>query len=431
MGRATASRTAVLGMMLAGVLGSGALTSPAAEARGVVSVGFYDALTPYGDWVHVGGLGTVWRPYAHVVGADFYPYFTGGQWAYTEYGWTWVSSWDWGWVPFHHGRWVFTDDFGWVWIPGDEWAPAWVEWRLGGGYIGWVPLGLPGYTYVGVWSAPRWCWFRSDDFGRRDWHRHRVYGDHERAAFHVAQPVRATPGQPPRGPDRSYLPTPPPPMQLGTPRALQPGSVIGEGRIAPAPHPVARAMRGPAREMPIPNAPSPGAGPFGPPPGAVREREPGRPPPDRGNPTPMPPPAHREEPRFERREEPRFERREEPRFERREEPRFQRREAPPRREDPRVVSPPPTQRQPPRLEPRQPPPNAPPPRFERHDERPAPQSAPPPRFERQPPPQQPPPPQQEDPRAKKRGAAPGPMAPMPPPQHGGPRGPGRAPTGGR
>jgi hypothetical protein len=28
----------------------------------------------------------------------------------------------------------------WVWIPGIEWAPAWVSWRVGGGYIGWAPL---------------------------------------------------------------------------------------------------------------------------------------------------------------------------------------------------------------------------------------------------------------------------------------------------
>lgn len=29
---------------------------------------------------------------------------------------------------------------GWVWVPGVEWAPAWVSWRVGGGYIGWAPL---------------------------------------------------------------------------------------------------------------------------------------------------------------------------------------------------------------------------------------------------------------------------------------------------
>src|SRR6185437_10448668 len=28
---------------------------------------------------------------------------------------------------------------GWFWVPGDEWAPAWVNWRRGGEYIGWAP----------------------------------------------------------------------------------------------------------------------------------------------------------------------------------------------------------------------------------------------------------------------------------------------------
>ncbi len=29
---------------------------------------------------------------------------------------------------------------GWFWVPGDEWAPAWVDWRYGDDYIGWAPL---------------------------------------------------------------------------------------------------------------------------------------------------------------------------------------------------------------------------------------------------------------------------------------------------
>src|SRR5262249_49228579 len=28
----------------------------------------------------------------------------------------------------------------WVWVPAVQWAPAWVTWREGGGYIGWAPL---------------------------------------------------------------------------------------------------------------------------------------------------------------------------------------------------------------------------------------------------------------------------------------------------
>jgi hypothetical protein len=47
---------------------------------------------------------------------------------------------DWGWAPFHYGRWFLHDDYGWLWVPGTEWAPAWVDWRHGDGWVGWAPL---------------------------------------------------------------------------------------------------------------------------------------------------------------------------------------------------------------------------------------------------------------------------------------------------
>jgi hypothetical protein len=30
--------------------------------------------------------------------------------------------------------------FGWYWVPQTQWAPAWVSWHEGGGYVGWAPL---------------------------------------------------------------------------------------------------------------------------------------------------------------------------------------------------------------------------------------------------------------------------------------------------
>ena len=47
---------------------------------------------------------------------------------------------DWGWVVYHYGRWAHDRGLGWFWVPGDEWAPAWVDWRYGGDDIGWAPL---------------------------------------------------------------------------------------------------------------------------------------------------------------------------------------------------------------------------------------------------------------------------------------------------
>lgn len=96
-------------------------------------------LAGLGEWVYIEGYGDVWRPYPTTVGANFTPYETCGSWVWTEGGWTFACEWDWGWLPFHYGRWGWFDDY-WAWVPGYEWSPAWVEWRGGGGYVGWRPL---------------------------------------------------------------------------------------------------------------------------------------------------------------------------------------------------------------------------------------------------------------------------------------------------
>ncbi|HEY2902610.1 MAG TPA: DUF6600 domain-containing protein, partial [Polyangia bacterium] len=101
---------------------------------------FADALSPYGSWIDDGTYGRVWMPSPLIVGADFSPYASNGHWALTEFGWTWVSAWDWGWAPFHYGRWTTLAGRGWGWVPGTLWGPAWVSWRAGGGYVGWAPL---------------------------------------------------------------------------------------------------------------------------------------------------------------------------------------------------------------------------------------------------------------------------------------------------
>ena len=103
-------------------------------------VDFQQSLAPYGQWENDPTYGQVWAPSPSVVGAGFSPYSSGGHWALTEYGWTWVSDWDWGWAPFHYGRWSVFGNRGWCWIPGRVWGPAWVGWRWGRGYAGWAPL---------------------------------------------------------------------------------------------------------------------------------------------------------------------------------------------------------------------------------------------------------------------------------------------------
>lgn len=98
---------------------------------------FYDSLAPYGTWVSLESYPRVWIPRG--MPPAWRPY-TMGHWTYTDLGWTWVSDRPWGWGPFHYGRWLWTREHGWAWIPGTVWAPAWVAWREGDGWIGWAPL---------------------------------------------------------------------------------------------------------------------------------------------------------------------------------------------------------------------------------------------------------------------------------------------------
>src|SRR5438067_2609661 len=112
------------------------------QARGAdISVDFiYDNLSG-GNWIDVEGYGYGWQPNLAVSDPNWRPY-SDGYWAYTDYGWTWISYEDFGWAAYHYGRWANLVDYGWVWFPGEDldWGPAWVSWRTGGDYIGWAPL---------------------------------------------------------------------------------------------------------------------------------------------------------------------------------------------------------------------------------------------------------------------------------------------------
>lgn len=115
------------------------IPAPRAEAQVSVSVtigGFYDELSPYGEWIDC-TYGECWVPRG--VGAGWQPY-TSGHWIYTRYGWTWVSTDPWGSNPYHYGTWTFLGRHGWVWVPGTVWAPAWVTWCFSDRYVGWAPM---------------------------------------------------------------------------------------------------------------------------------------------------------------------------------------------------------------------------------------------------------------------------------------------------
>ncbi len=98
-------------------------------------------------------VGQGWRPYNN------------GRWVWTDDGWYWDSDEPWAWATYHYGRWYDDDYYGWVWVPGYDWSPAWVEWRFGGGAMGWAPLGPYalfsigwGIHYTHPWVTPVSYW---------------------------------------------------------------------------------------------------------------------------------------------------------------------------------------------------------------------------------------------------------------------------------
>ncbi|HEY6249817.1 MAG TPA: DUF6600 domain-containing protein [Candidatus Angelobacter sp.] len=78
-------------------------------------------LSYYGQYSNVVGCGYCWQPYG--VGADWDP-FLNGYWMNSPWGFTWVSAYPWGWMPYRFGQWVFIPGFGWRWRPGgwNRWA---------------------------------------------------------------------------------------------------------------------------------------------------------------------------------------------------------------------------------------------------------------------------------------------------------------------
>jgi hypothetical protein len=118
---------------------------------------FYLPLAAYGDWVDDPAYGSVWSPGEDIVGADFVPYVTDGAWLRTDAGWVFRRHVDdaWSLAAFHYGRWLDSDAHGWVWVPDVVWGPSWVDFRHGGGWVGWAPTAPDGavaardaYTFV-------------------------------------------------------------------------------------------------------------------------------------------------------------------------------------------------------------------------------------------------------------------------------------------
>ena len=91
----------------------------------------WNDLDANGSWYNVPGQGSIWSPY-EAANPGFDPYGS-GHWMWTpRFGYIWVSSYSWGYMPYQCGMWNYYDSFGWGWMPGMGGCMPW----WGGGYIG-------------------------------------------------------------------------------------------------------------------------------------------------------------------------------------------------------------------------------------------------------------------------------------------------------
>jgi hypothetical protein len=65
------------------------------------------------------GCGLMWSPY--LVSAAWDPYMNGYWVWYPSVGYTWVSAYPWGWMPYHYGEWIQCGS-SWGWLSGGYWA---------------------------------------------------------------------------------------------------------------------------------------------------------------------------------------------------------------------------------------------------------------------------------------------------------------------
>jgi FecR protein len=95
-------------------------------------------LDAYGNWYDMPGYGMGWMPYGPGVGFD--PFGSGYWGYYPGYGgYTWISAYPWGWLPYHCGAWNWFNSTGWMWFPGN---------------CGWGAFGNGWYPVTTVWNAP-------------------------------------------------------------------------------------------------------------------------------------------------------------------------------------------------------------------------------------------------------------------------------------
>lgn len=202
--------------------------APADVNGGQNSSPAWNDLDANGTWYNVPDQGNVWSPY-DASNADFDPYGNGNWMWMPGYGYTWVSAYSWGYLPFQCGAWNYYDNFGWGWAPGMGRCNPW--WDTG------IYLG-PNIGYAPGWYHPVRRPVRPP--GPRPGHPVPII------PIHRQPPVRIA-GLPPRDPRT--------PVTIG-------GHTIQPVHTQPVRSTFANGMFGgqPGNSMPVPNRPVPQLG---------------------------------------------------------------------------------------------------------------------------------------------------------------------------
>lgn len=123
--------------------GNASQQTPTSQSMAKGSDQAWNDLDANGTWYNVPDVGPVWSP-ADAAYDGWDPYGN-GYWLWTpRFGYTWVSAYGWGYLPYRCGLWNWYDGFGWGWAPGFGGCNPWY---VGGFWFG----------NFGLW--PRWYHF--------------------------------------------------------------------------------------------------------------------------------------------------------------------------------------------------------------------------------------------------------------------------------
>jgi hypothetical protein len=107
----------VIGIAATGRVSAAQECVPPSQDNARCALDVVEALGGQGTWLAVQSYGPAWRPNEDVVGPEFVPFVTGGNWVLRNGAQYFASRWSWGEIVFTSGRWTLHSTEGWVWLP--------------------------------------------------------------------------------------------------------------------------------------------------------------------------------------------------------------------------------------------------------------------------------------------------------------------------